>query len=104
MKKQISIMLAALLMVPVISMAADTGTMGPGNGKVGRMMGDMSVDQRIQMHTDMIKLHQDAIDCLKAGTKPMECGKNFKMGMEQLRTKYFPNAKKGMMDRSMMQQ
>jgi hypothetical protein len=76
------------------------------SGKTG-MMG-MTVDQRVQMHQDMIKVHQDAIDCLKASTDPKDCAKNFKTGMEQVRATYFPNAKVDwkkhcMMDNGMME-
>lgn len=99
MKTLIAIMLSAILMLPVVSFSADAGTPAStpaptsSTDKAGGGMMGMSVDQRVQMHQDMIKAHQDAIDCLKASTDPKECGKNFKTAMEQVRTKYFPNAK-----------
>lgn len=85
MKKSIALIAAATLFaLPFVSSA---------NQQPSKMdkMSAMSVDQRIAMHEDAIKMHQDAVDCLKSDKPKLDCAKNFKMSMEAMHKKYFPN-------------
>lgn len=100
MKKFIAIAVSALTIValPLASFGDDT------SNKMNKMskMSKLTVDQRIQMHEDAIKLNQDAVDCLKSNKPEMECAKNFKMGMQDMHKKYWPNSK-GKMKHCMME-
>lgn len=105
MKKSIALLISitAILLFPFSSFAADqysntdqSASSTTKREKVEQMrgkMGKMSVDQRIAMHEEMIKIHQAAIDCLKSNTAPMECMKNFKNSMQDVHKKYWPNVK-----------
>ena len=83
MKKKIwliNIIVSALLIIPFYTFA-----------QYGQMDQQHMNQQRIQMHEYMLKMQQQAINCLKAGNPEYQCRQQYRDSMRNMHNSYWRN-------------
>lgn len=84
MKK--NIMFAILFALSLFSISSFAQMMNDGQ----MMNGNMN-QQRIQMHEYMLKMQQQAIDCLKSGKSEHQCQQQYRKNMQNMHNQYWQN-------------